>query len=166
MKCRLRKVSWMKALRILAVTTIVFMLGAGITIQAQAPCKKNHEVYECDCKAFRTLLDKSQTVAIRHGNMDRFTGVQLKELAKSLGKTVVEDNADLGFEVVPIDSNGFVVGPSDTAIAELRIYAKAPMSERYMPVWVEHYEGEPDRPWASSVHSLIEQFQDHLKHSK
>lgn len=156
----------MKALRFLAVLTIVFVFGTSINAYGQASCTKHNGISECNWAAFRALLDKAQTVAVRNGNMDRFTGVQLKGLAKSLGKSVVEDNADLGFEVVPIDSNGIIVGPGDTANAELRIYAKAPMADRYEPVWVERYEGERDRPWASSVHSLIDQFQDRLKHAK
>ena len=156
----------MKAVRILAAAIVIAFSCTGFAQAQQPACNKRASVTTCDWPAFRTLLEKSQTIAIRTGNIDRFTGVQLKELAKHLHKSIVEHNADLGMEVVSVDSNGVVIGPGDSAVAELRIYAKAPMTERYELVWVEHYEGDRDRPWASSVQATVDQFEDHLKHAK
>ena len=157
----------MKALRIFAAVIAFTLFSTGFTAHAQqASCQKHHGTFQCDWPAFRTLLEKSQTIAIRNENMDRFTGVQLKDLAKSLGKTTVPEKADLGFEIVSVDQAGIIMGPGTSAIAELRIYAKAPMADHYELVWVEHYEGDPDRPWQSSVRALIDQFEDHLKHAK
>ncbi|MEO6923319.1 MAG: hypothetical protein ABI142_05790 [Bryocella sp.] len=154
----------MKGLRILVVIAAILALGTSLSANAQqASCKKHAGTWECNWQAFHVLLDKSRTLAVHNSNVDRFTGVQLKGLAKSLGKSVVEQNADLHFYIRPVDSQGFVMGPGDTAIAELSVYSNASMTD---PIWVEDYYGEPDRPWASSVHALIERFQDRLKSTK
>jgi hypothetical protein len=156
----------MKALRIFLLASTTLLCTVAVPTQAQSVCTKHHGETACDWKAFRPLLESAQTVAIRTGNIDRFTGVQLKELAKHLHKSVVEGDADLGMEVVSVDSNGIIMGPGDSAIAELRIYAKAPMTGRYELVWVEHFEGDRDRPWASSVQATIDQFEDRVHHTK
>jgi hypothetical protein len=153
----------MKMLRFaLGFVVAMGLCGVGFAQGAAAGCVKRQQTYTCNWDGFRAAMVGAATVAVRSEQLDPYTGVQLKELAKALGKNVVAKDADLGFEVVPVDSNGVRVGPGDEAIAELRIYAKAPMTERYEPIWVETYVGEVDRPWASSVHSVIEQFRGRL----
>jgi len=148
----------------LSVAAIV-ALGLCGAVFAQTPaagCKKDGQSYACNWEAFQARLKQSNTVAVRAEHLDAYTGVQLQHLAAALGKTVVEKDADLGFEVVPVDSNGVRIGPSDEALAQLRIYAKGFMSSRWEPVWVETYTGQADMPWASTVHETIQQFEDRL----
>jgi len=136
--------------------------GAGLAQSATPGCVKQQRTYVCNWEGFRANLAAAATVAVRSERLDPYTGVQLKDLAKALDKKVVEKGADLGFEVVPVDSNGIRVGPGDEALVELRIYAKTAMTDRYDPIWVETYTGQVDRPWASTVHAVIEQFQERM----
>ena len=136
--------------------------STGFAQNAAPGCTKQQQTYVCNWEGFRADLSTAATVAIRSERLDPYTGVQLKDLAKSLDKKIVEKDADLGFEVVPVDSNGVRVGPGDEALVELRVYAKTPLTNRYDPVWVETYTGQADRPWATTVHAVIEQFQERI----
>ena len=136
--------------------------ATGFAQSATPGCVKQQRTYVCNWEGFRTDLAAAATVAVRSERLDPYTGVQLKDLAKALDKKIVDKDADLGFEVVPVDSNGVRVGPGDEALVELRIYAKTALTNRYDPIWVETYTGQVDRPWATTVHAVIEQFQERI----
>lgn len=129
-------------------------------------CSVQKGLRTCNWQAFRQLLDSSHVIAVEHGNLDRFTGVQLSNLAVRLGKTVASSGrpGDLTFIILPASQDGINIGPSDQPILELRIYS-GPTSRGQL-LWVETLRGDLDRPWASSVHSVIEQFEDRLAKSR
>lgn len=143
------------------------VLGSGVA-QAQvsaAGCTIDHKVATCNWSSFRKSLDSARVVKAEYANMDRSTGSQLKELAKSLGKGVAggDEGADLTFTVVPADVTGMDIGPADEEILELRVYAGG--SSRGKLIWVETYRGQKDKPWPANVHAAIEQFQARLAKS-
>jgi hypothetical protein len=93
---------------------------------------------------------------------DKSTGVQLKELAQKLGKTIVQDGAapDLTFTVIPATATGIDVSSADKEILELHIYAGDSSQQKL--IWVETYIGQKDRPWPANVHATISQFMKRL----
>lgn len=119
-------------------------------------------VTTCNWPAFRHALHNAHVIAVEHGKIDRFTGRQLAELAKRLGKTVASPDqpGDLTFVIVPTGEHGIDVGPADQPILKLEIYS-GPTSTGDL-IWSETYHGDPDRPWPSSVHSVIDQFEARL----
>lgn len=119
-------------------------------------------VTTCNWHAFHHLLNSSHVITVEHGSIDRFTDKQLAELAERLGKTVASPDhpGDLTFVIVPTDEHGIDIGPDDQPILELQIYS-GPTSHGEL-LWVEPFRGDPDRPWASSVHSVIDQFEARL----
>ena len=151
------------AVRFVAAASIAMAFcGTGFAQNAAPGCVKQDKTYVCNWQGFRADLKAANTVAVRSEQLDPYTGVQLKDLAKSLDKKIVEKDADLGFEVVPVDTNGVRIGAGDQALAELRVYAKAPLTNRYDPIWVETYTGQMDRPWTNTVHAVIAHFQERV----
>ena len=152
---------------------VVVMLGvlvaAGGMARAQTPgqagCTLEKQLYTCNWQGFVQRLDKAHTVAVETESLDRFTAKQLRELAGELGKTIASEDqlGDLTFLLIPLQSTGVHIGPSGEPLATLRIYASLPGSPRGTLLWAETYTGQPDRPWPSTVHALIEQFQDRLQ---
>jgi hypothetical protein len=153
----------------LAFPTVLFLAAICTNTRAQssAPatspgCGVLNNVTTCNWHAFHPLLKKSSVIAVEHGNIDRFTGRQLSELAERLGKTVASPDhpGDLTFVIAPATEHGIDIGPADQPIADLQIYA-GPTSRGQL-LWVETFRGDPDRPWPSSVHSVIDQFEARL----
>jgi hypothetical protein len=152
---------------------VVVMLGAlvaaGGLARAQSPseqgCTLEKQVYTCDWPAFVQRLDKAHTVAVETQQLDRFTAKQLRELVGELGKSVAPEDqvADLTFLLIPMQSTGVHIGPGGEPLATLRIYASLPGTPRGTLLWAETYTGQPDRPWPSTVHALIEQFHNRLQ---
>ena len=152
---------------------VVVMLGAlvaaGGVARAQsaneARCTLEKQVYTCNWPAFVRQLDKAHTVAVETESLDRFTAKQLRELAGELGKTVAPEDqlGDLTFLLIPMQSTGVHIGPGGEPLATLRIYASLPGTPRGTLLWAETFTGQPDRPWAATVHALIQQFQDRLQ---
>jgi hypothetical protein len=147
------------------VVMLGVLLGAG-GARAQTPsepgCTLEKQVYRCDWAAFVQRLDTAHTVAVEtESSLDRFTARQLRELAAELGKTVAPEDqlGDLTFLLIPMQSTGVQIGPAREPLATLRIYASAAGAPRGTLLWAETYTGQPDRPWAATVHALIEQFQ-------
>jgi hypothetical protein len=125
-------------------------------------CTLHKGVYSCNWAEFQQALDAARTVWVPVDPMDRFTSVQLRRLVESLGKTVSarRRDADLEMDVVPGVTHGVTIGPADRALATLRVFARSDHAEKL--VWAETFRGQPDRPWASSVHSAITQFKARL----
>ena len=142
--------------------------GRGLTANAQRGsiqpavegCTQAKNIYTCDWETFRRALGAAHTVAVPVSPMDRFTAVQLRELAGALGKSVAAKGqaGDLVFSVLPVDSTGIDFGPRDRPLATLQVYAPEPDSGRKTLLWVETYTGQPDRPWAADVKAVIDQF--------
>jgi hypothetical protein len=126
-----------------------------------AGCTLEKQVYTCNWQAFVERLNRAETVAVETESMDRFTARQLRQLIGELGKRAVpaDDPRDLTFLLIPMQSTGVHIGPAGEPLATLRIYAAAPGNTRGTLLWAETYTGQPDRPWAVTVHALIEQFQ-------
>jgi hypothetical protein len=153
----------------LALPTIFLLAAICTTPHAQNPapvtspgCGVLDNVTTCNWHAFHHLLDRANVVAVEHGNLDRNTGNQLVELAEHLGKTLASPNhpGDLTFLIVPATEHGIDIGPADQPILDLKIY-NGPTSSGQL-LWVETFRGDPDRPWTSSVHAVIEQFEARL----
>jgi hypothetical protein len=119
-------------------------------------------VTTCNWHAFHHLLNKSSIIAVEHGKLDRFTGRQLAELVDRLGRTVASPDhpGDLTFVIVPATEHGIDIGPAEQPILDLQIYSGPTSSGQLL--WVETFRGDPDRPWPSSVHAVIEQFEARL----
>jgi hypothetical protein len=155
-------------------SSIVFFLAILCSYaQAQKPapalspgCGVLKGVTTCNWQAFHRLLTSSRVIAVEHGNIDRFTGKQLADLVGRLGKTVASSSqpGDLTFIIVPVSDHAIDIGPADQPILDLRIYS-GPTSQGDL-LWVETLRGNLDRPWASSVHSVIDQFEDRLSKSR
>lgn len=125
-------------------------------------CSVQKEITTCNWQAFRQLLDSSHFIAIEHANTDRNTGKQLADLVIHLGKTIGSPDhpGDLTFLIVPTGEHGVDIGPADQPILDLQIYSGPTSSGQLL--WVESLRGDPERPWPSSVHAVIDQFQSHL----
>lgn len=128
-----------------------------------AGCVIQHDQATCNWTAFRKALDTAKTVKADYRERDKSTGMQLKELAQKLGKTIVQDGAtpDLTFTVIPAAATGVDVSSADKEILELHIYAGDNSQEKL--IWVETYIGQKDRPWPANVHSTIAQFMKRLQ---
>lgn len=156
--------------RCLLLGTIGVCLLAGTSgAQEAAPpsvagCVLHRHVYTCNWAEFRATLSTAHTVRVPVDPMDRFTAVQLRRLARSLGKTVSPKGqpADLEFDVISAASQGVSIGPSDQPLATLRIFDIADPGRRPRLIWAETFRGQPDRPWASQVQAAIAQFQARL----
>ena len=128
-------------------------------------CTLVKQVYTCNWRAFVDRLNRAETVGVETENLDRFTARQVRELVGELGKRVASpgQEGDLTFLLIPMQSTGVHIGPQGEPLATLRIYAALPGNSRGTLLWAETYTGQPDRPWASTVHALIEQFQDRVQ---
>lgn len=162
--------SWLSSTkRLLSIFFLMMTTTAfpGARAQSTASCTLHKSVYTCNWAAFRQILAASHTVWVPVDPMDRFTAHQLRQLAKSLGKSIAEDpqNADLQIDIVPAASTGISVGPAEQALATLRIFVRNPSANQPKLVWAETFRDHPDRPWASIVHATIEQFQARLEKS-
>jgi hypothetical protein len=134
------------------------------TENAAPGCTLQKQVYTCNWQAFVDRLNRAETIAVQTESLDRFTARQLRDLIGELGKRVAPERqeGDLTFLLIPIQSTGVHIGPRGEPLATLRIYSAGPESPRRTLLWAETYTGQPDRPWPSTVHELIEQFQGHF----
>lgn len=150
-----------------AIATLAGLLTASGTSSAQdnAGCTLKKQMYTCNWQAFVHRLDKAKSISVEAQPMDRFTARQLRELAGELGKSVApaDQQGDLTFLLIPMQPTGVHIGPAGETLATLRIYAPTPENPRGTLVWAETYAGQPDRPWPSTVHALIEQFHDRMQ---
>lgn len=151
---------------VLAVGALVAGTAAMAQSESAAPgCTLQKQVYTCNWQAFLDQLNRAETVSVETESLDRFTARQVRKLIGELGKRVSPDGqaGDLTFLVIPIQSTGVHIGPRGESLATLRIYAPGPESPRKTLLWAETYTGQPDRPWAMTVHALLEQFRERLQ---
>ncbi len=127
-----------------------------------AGCATAKDVTACNWPAFKKVLASTNVVTLEYGKLDRPAGVQLRELAKKLGKTVATSDSpgQLTFTVVPASDDGVHIGSADEELVQLRIF-NGPKSSGPM-LWFESFRGQADRPWLSNVNAVIRQFESHL----
>jgi hypothetical protein len=156
-----------RSVLLVACLTLVPMAAS-----AQAPkdadlagCTTKDGQTVCDLYWLRKTVDAAHTAKAEYGERDRATGAQLKDLAKSLGKSVAKRDqpADLTFAIAPAPISGVDVGPADEEILELKVYTGEDGQRKL--IWVETYRGQKDRPWPANVHAAIEQFRKKLSQS-
>ena len=153
----------MKNLTVLMMASVLALGSISARAQANdAGCTVEQQQATCNWTAFRKTLDAAHTVKPDYRERDKSTGVQLKELAQKLGKTIVQDGAapDLTFTVIPATATGIDVSSADKEILELHIYAGDSSQQKL--IWVETYIGQKDRPWPANVHATISQFMKRL----
>jgi len=152
-----------------AVVVLSALIAAGGVASAQGAneqgCTLEKQVYTCDWQTFVRQLDRAHTVAVETQQIDRFTAKQIRELVGVLGKAVAPEDqpGDLTMLLIPLQPTGVHIGPGGEPLATLRIYASAPGMPRGALLWAETYTGQPDRPWPSTAHALIQQFQNRLQ---
>jgi hypothetical protein len=153
---------------VVVVMMAALLVGGAAMAQSEnaAPgCTLEKQVYTCNWQAFAHRLNRAETVAVETESLDRFTARQMRQLVGELGKRVASEGqeGDLTFLLIPIQSTGVHIGPAGEPLATLRIYAALPGNPRGTLLWAETYTGQPDRPWAMTVHALIEQFKDRVQ---
>ena len=131
---------------------------------AEGGCTRQKNTYTCDWEAFRRLLPHMHSVTVETQPMDLFTAGQLRRLVSSLGKNVAAQDqpADLTMLLAPVEPSGIDFGPADRPLATLQIYRGNDVTGSRKRLWVETFSGQPDRPWPTTVHSLIEQFEKRM----
>ena len=156
--------------RIFVFTIAVALYGLtqqSSTAQTQVeirPCTENGSTWDCDRPTFDRLLQFARTISIKVPRLDAGSSKQLQQLATSLGKAVLPDSADLAFVLTSPDPNGVYFGPADRKLATINIYYKASSSNPGQLIWSESYFGQPDTPWPTAAHAVIEQFRKSVKH--
>jgi hypothetical protein len=128
------------------------------------PCTEHGNTYNCDRHTFDQLLQSAKTISIKVPRLDPGTSRQLQQLAISLGKTVQPDGTDLTFILIRPEPNGVYFGPSDRKLATIDIYYKASSANPGQLIWSESYLGQPDTPWPTAAHAVVEQFRKNIKH--
>jgi hypothetical protein len=154
--------------RLFTIAALTAVLTMATPAQKPAPttsagCGVLQGVTTCNWPAFRSVLASAHTIAIEHAQIDRFTGKQLSELATRLGKSIAgpDNPGDLTFDIVPTGQHGIDFGPGDKDVVQLEVHS-GPSSHGPL-LWVETLHGDPERPWPSSVNSVIDQFEARLK---
>ncbi len=134
------------------------------TAPAEGGCTRQKDTYTCDWEAFRRVLPHMRSVTVETQPMDLFTAGELRRLADRLGKNVAARGqpADLTFLLAPVEPSGIDFGPADRPLATLQIYRGNDMTGGRKLLWVETFSGQPDRPWPTTVHALIQQFETRL----
>ena len=127
------------------------------------PCKEHGNIYDCDRKSFEQLLRASKTISIQVPRLDGGSSKQLQQLAASLGKTVQPGSADLFFVLTSPDPNGVYFGPSDRKLSTINIYYKSSSPNPGQLIWSESYFGQPDTPWPTAAHAVIQQLRKSIK---
>jgi len=128
-------------------------------------CTQQGNAYNCDRSSLEALLQTAKTISIQVPLHDTASLKQLQRLATALGKTVQPESADLTFVLAKPEQDGVYFGPSDRKLATLLIYYKASPSNPGQLIWAESYSGQPDTPWPTAAHAVIEQFRKNAKRS-
>jgi hypothetical protein len=148
---------------------IALVSGTGSAQPQKSPglagCKKTNDKTTCNLYWLRKSIEEAHTVKTEYQERDRATGAQLKDLARSLGKSVAApgDTPDLTFTIAPAPISGVDIGPADEEILELKVYSVEDAKQKL--IWVETYRGQKDKPWPANVHAAIEQFRKKLSKS-
>jgi hypothetical protein len=143
----------------LALALFAFSLVAYAQSYSVAGCSQVRGRYQCDQAAFVKVLTNARTIAVATQPFDRNGEKQLTELAKQLGKTAASANADLVFRLERIDpENSLYYGPNGRDLAALRVYSHGSQAAHGPLIWTETFTGQPDMPWPTVVHQIIQQF--------
>lgn len=127
-------------------------------------CTRSKSTYTCDWAAFQRLLPHTRSVTVEMQPMDLFTAGQLRKLVGSMGKLVAAQDqpADLTMLLTPVEPSGIDFGPADRPLAMLQVYQGNSLTGGRKLLWVETFSGQPDRPWPTTAHALISQFETRL----
>jgi hypothetical protein len=148
----------------LALVLLAFSLVVHAQSYAVAGCPQVKGRYQCDQSAFVKTLAVARTVAVETQPFDRNGERQLTELATHLGKTASAENADLVFRLEKIDPDRNVYyGPNGRELAAIRVYSHGSPDAHGPLIWIETFVGQPDMPWPTVVHELIQQFKADTK---
>jgi hypothetical protein len=143
----------------LALVLFALSLVARAQSYAVAGCSQVNGRYQCDQAAFVKTLAGARTIAVETQPSDRNGDKRLAELATQLGKTTATENADLVFRLEKIDPDRSVYyGPNGRELAALRVYSHGSQDGHGPLIWVETFIGQPDMPWPTVVHQIIQQF--------
>ena len=143
----------------LALVLLVHCPIAHAQSYAVAGCSQAKGHYQCDQAAFVKTLASARTIAVETQPFDRNGERRLAELAAQLGKTTATENADLVFRLEKIDPDRSVYyGPNGRELAALRVYSHESQNGHGPLIWVETFIGQPDMPWPTVVHQIIQQF--------
>lgn len=145
-----------------SLLSISWLAGSALSCAQQRvvahACDKKGSGYSCNRTSFLRVLQAAKTVSIGTPRLDASSSLQLEKLARTLGKTVRSDHADLTFVLVRPEPDGIYYGPSDRALAAIRVYYGADASDPGKLIWVETSYGQPDTPWPIVVNHMTEQF--------
>ncbi len=126
-------------------------------------CTAQGNSYNCDRHGFEEVLGAAKTISIQVPRRDPTSFKQLQQLVTSLGKTVQPVPADLLFVLTNPEPDGIYYGPADRKLAILSVYYNASSPDPGQLIWVESYFGQPNTPWPTAAHAVIEQFRKNIK---
>ncbi len=142
------------------VAAVAMLHTTGVFAQqaATVDCSVDGAQYTCSHATLLRTFAEGRTIAVESQPKDRVSEGQLASFATSLGKQIVpETGAAITLRLVRDQPTGFSVGPGDSELATLRVFAGSGPNSHL--IWVERYRGQSDRPWPSVVHSITSQFQ-------
>ena len=145
---------------------IALCLAAFNTAYAQVPptaCPRVKNQYSCDKPEFAHTLKAAKTIAIESQPFNKVSEKALADLARSLGKTVQPDSADLTFVLGPPDPDGIYIGPNDRDLATLSVYARGTKGHHGQLLWIDTFRGQPDVIWPMVVQGIVQQFKSDFK---
>jgi hypothetical protein len=156
--------SIMSARTSITIAFLAFSVIAQAQSYAAAGCSLVKGRYQCDQVGWVKALANARTVLVETQPFDRNSQRRLAELATELGKTTASDDADLVFRLERLDpENNVYYGPNGRDLATLRVYSHGSQSARGPLIWAETFTGQPDMPWPTVVHQLIQQFKSDTK---
>lgn len=131
-------------------------------VEAHA-CTATGRDYTCDKHSFEEILTVAKTISVQVPRSDPYSLKQLDKLARSLGKMVRPDSADLALVLSRTEPDGIYYGPSDKKLATIRVYYHGSANTGGKLVWVENYFGQPDTAWPITVDHLTRQFRKDIQ---
>jgi hypothetical protein len=154
----------MRARICFALTVLVFSFAAHAQPSMVVACSQVKSGYQCDQAAFAKTLSGARAIAIETQPFDRNGERELAELAAQLGKATSAEKADLVFRLERIDpDHSLYYGPNSRELATLRVYFRSSQNAHGPLIWIETFTGQPDMPWPTVVHEIIEQFKADTK---
>ncbi|MFT4113094.1 hypothetical protein [Silvibacterium sp.] len=126
-------------------------------------CTDQAKTDSCDRSSFENAVGAAKTIAIQVPRMDAHSSKQLQKLVAYLGKTVQPDGGDLTLVLTRPEVSGIDFGPSSRPLAVIHVYSRASATDQGELIWTEIYSGQPDTPWPTAVHRVIEQLRADMK---
>jgi len=149
----------------LLLLSFICLIAPGLLAQAPSSfgCTVRKGYYQCDREEFLAALKNAKTTAVESKPFDTATTNSLVKLVRTLNKTEVTNSADLTFVLIRAQAEGIFYGPSDRELASLLVYVGPPSGPYRKLIWVETFNGEPDRVWPIVVFDILKQFKSGLR---